>query len=102
MDNITAKRMFGGYGIYADDVMFALVAGQELYLKVDDSIQPLFEAKGLECFKYQKNGKPVKMSYFKAPDIIFDDPDEALKWGEQSLIVAKKNKKTQKKSRYKV
>jgi DNA transformation protein len=32
---IQAKRMFGGYGIYHDGLMFSLVIDNQLYLKSD-------------------------------------------------------------------
>ena len=85
---IQAKRMFGGYGIYHNDLMFGLVADDSLYLKADDETSGLFEAKGLEPFEYDKNGKKMKMSYFQAPEEIFDDPDEAKAWAERAYEAA--------------
>ena len=44
---ISARKMFGGYGIYHQDLMFALVADDTLYLKVDSASKPEFEQLGL-------------------------------------------------------
>ena len=84
--------MFGGYGIYHDGVMFGLVADDELYLKVDDSNRTDFETLGLEAFVYDKQGKQMKMSYYQAPEVIFDDPGEAEQWARKAWEVAWKTK----------
>ena len=79
---VRSRRMFGGYGIYYDDRMFGLVAADVLYLKADAESVPLFEARGLAPFEYIKDGKAMKMSYYQAPEEIFDDPDVAREWAE--------------------
>ena len=85
---VTARRMFGGYGIYHDGVMFGLVANDTLYLKADESTAASFEARGLERFSYDKGDKVVQMSYYLAPEEIWDDPDEAARWARQAFEVA--------------
>src|SRR5881275_1465510 len=42
---VRARSMFGGVGIYASDRFFALIADDMLYLKVDESNRPDFEAR---------------------------------------------------------
>ena len=80
--------MFGGYGVYHQGVMFALVADEELYLKVDQETVDQFLASSLDAFEYHKNGKQFKMSYHKAPDEIFDDPDIAQYWANLGFEAA--------------
>jgi len=77
---IEVKRMFGGYGIYHEDLMFALVADDELYLKVDDVSRGQFEASGCTPFEYTKGAKTIRMSYYTAPEAVFDEPAEAKAW----------------------
>ena len=91
---ITAKRMFGGHGIYHDGVMIGLVADDTLYLKVDAQSRPLFEARGLTAFEYVKNGKAMQMSYLSAPEEIFDDPDEAKRWAERAHQAARRSRES--------
>ena len=88
---ITARRMFGGHGIYYDGVMFGLVANDTLYLKTDAESQPLFDARGMHAFEYVKNGKAMQMSYRSAPEEIFDDPDEAKLWAERAHQAARRS-----------
>ena len=85
---IRSRRMFGGYGIYHDDLMFGLVADDVLYLKVDSESVRRFEDKGLEPFEYVKNGKRMKMSYHMAPESIFDDSDVAREWAQLAFAAA--------------
>lgn len=85
---IRSRKMFGGYGIYHDNLMFGLVADDVLYLKGDAQSAKDFEALGLTPFEYVKNGKPMKMSYFTAPEAIFDDPDAAKAWAQRAFDAA--------------
>lgn len=90
---LSTRRMFGGHGIYHQGLMFALVADDQLYLKADAQSSSLFEAQGLERFRYIKNGKTMKMSYFLAPEVIFDDPDQARIWATHAYDAALRNRK---------
>jgi len=83
--------MFGGAGVYADGVMFGLVDEDVLYLKTDDETRSAFEAEGMEAFAYAtKDGRTTIMSYWRAPERLFDEPDEMLAWARQALAVARK------------
>lgn len=77
---ITTRRMFGGHGIYHDGLMFGLVVNEQLYLKADAVSRQQFLDLALPPFSYQRHGKPTRLSYFLAPEDIFDDPDAARHW----------------------
>lgn len=85
---VRTRRMFGGFGVYHDGLMFALVVDDLLYLKADAQSRDLFLARGLHPFEYLKQEKRVKLSYFAAPDEIFDDPDEAKVWAVRAFEAA--------------
>ena len=92
------KRMFGGYGIFLDGLMFALIADSTLYLKADQESEQDFKAKGLEAFTYNKKGKEFSMSYFQAPEEALEDIEEMNAWGNKAYgaalrAAAKKRKK---------
>jgi len=89
---VRLRRMFGGSGIYAGDTMFALIAHDELYLKVDDLTRARFEAAGSVPFTYEGKGKPVQMSYWSAPEEVFDDPDALEEWARLALEAARRGK----------
>jgi len=85
---VTAKRMFGGHGLFLEGLMFALVADNDLYLKADADSQADFEALGLERFTYYKQGKPFSMSYYQAPPEALEDHDVMADWGNKAYGAA--------------
>ncbi len=85
---VTARKMFGGYGIYRGGVMFALVADDVLYFKVDDRNRRIFERAGTKPFVYDGKAKPVKMSYWETPADAFDDSAAMLDLARGALDVA--------------
>lgn len=94
---VTIKRMFGGAGIYAGGLMFALVFDDAIYLKVDaDSISD-FEREGSKPFVYTRFKTPDRvqrpsLSYWRLPDRLYDDPDELTVWARRALAVAERRK----------
>jgi len=95
--SVEPRRMFGGYGVFHKGLMFALVADDVLYLKADETISSHFTERELEQFSYEKQGKSFKMSYYMAPEDIFDDPEEAKIWADRSYAAAVRSKKPKKK-----
>ncbi len=72
---VRARAMFGGWGVYLDDVMFGLIAGDTLYFKVDNSNRGEFEAAGSSPFVYTGKNRPITMSYYEAPADALEDRD---------------------------
>jgi len=89
LGTISVRKMFGGGGIYCDGVMFALIADGAIYMKADARSQADFEAEGLGPFVYQGKARPVAMSYWRMPERLLDDPDEALNWGRVAVRAAR-------------
>jgi DNA transformation protein len=86
---ITIKRMFGGAGVYAGEVMFALVSDDELYLKVDAESEAQFRAAGSRPFIYSgHDGQEIALGYWRAPDAAMESPDDAEPWGRMALDAA--------------
>lgn len=95
---ITVRKMFGGAGVYCDGVIFAITGDEGVWLKVDDVTRAEFEAAGLERFKVEfDNGKSGTMSYYNAPEEIFDDHDALAHWTQLALGAAVRAKKSAKK-----
>lgn len=85
---VSARRMFGGHGLYHEGLMFAIVMNQRLYLKVDDQNRPEFEALKCTPFTFEMKGRDVALSYWSAPDAIFDEPAEAVRWARSAWQAA--------------
>ena len=85
---VRVRAMFGGWGIYHDSRMFALIADEELYFKVDAKSEAEFEAAGSAPFIYEGKGKAVRMSYWRCPDGAVDDRDQFLAFARLGLEAA--------------
>lgn len=85
---IRSRKMFGGHGIYHNDLMFGLVADDELYLKTDKENLAQFEERGMSAFEFVMRGKVGKMSYWSAPEEIYDDPEQANHWAKLAYAAA--------------
>ncbi len=103
---VTAKGMFGGWGLYRSGQIFGIVVEDTPYFKVDDSNRPDYEAVGTEPFFYMAKGnKRVAMSYWQVPGDILDDQDTLKDWAEKAYSTAlasktqKKKPKSQRKAR---
>ena len=84
---ITTRRMFGGVGIYAGDVFFALIDDDVLYLKVDDSTRGGFERAGSRPFDPYKDGRP-SIQYYQVPVAVLEDAAELTTWGKRAIKAA--------------
>jgi DNA transformation protein len=96
---VSARRMFGGYGIYRQGLMFALVADDVLYLKVDDRNRPSYQAAGMGPFTYDGKSKTVTLPYWEAPSELFDDDDAMIEWAKSAFGAALRAHKPKKPAR---
>ncbi len=90
---VTTRAMFGGYGLYADGIMFALIAYETLYFKVDDENRADYLEADMGPFLYERHGKPIEMSYYQLPETILENPVTLLNWIEKSQAAARRNKR---------
>jgi len=86
--NVSARRMFGGYGIHRDALMFGLVADDVLYLKADGENRGEFEAAGSEPFSYMSRQKQVVLSYWRAPEEALESHDTMLPWARSAFAAS--------------
>lgn len=88
--SISSRSMFGGYGIYKDNFIFALIAYDVLYFKVNETNKFDYITKKSKPFMYEKDGqKPIAMSYWEVPADVLDDKEELKKWVEKSYKISK-------------
>src|SRR5256712_12493479 len=81
--------MFGGVGIYAGDLFFALVADDALYLKGDDASRPEFEARGMSPFRpFGEDGEV--MQYYQVPADLLEDVEALRPWAVQAVAAAER------------
>src|ERR1700736_2024591 len=84
LGRLTMRRMFGKTGVFCDGLMFGMVTDDKLYFRVDDhneSVPPL---------SYEKKGCSIDLSFWRAPERLFDDPDELVTWARAALAAARR------------
>lgn len=90
---VSARRMFGGYGLYLHGLMFAIIVHDVLYFKVNVDTRADFTSKGLPAFTYQKQGKIQQINYYQCPDDALEDEELMQMWASKAYGVAIKARK---------
>jgi DNA transformation protein and related proteins len=88
--SVTVNRMFGGSGIYAEGLCFAIEADGEIFLKTDSLSQPSFSAADSAPFTYVAKGKTRPTSYWSLPTLAHEDDDELRRWAGMGLDAARR------------
>jgi DNA transformation protein len=86
---IIPRAMFGGVGLYARGHFFGIIAGDVLYLRVDETTRPAYERYGMAPFKPYPN-RSVTMKYYAVPLVVLESQEELAKWARQSIRVAER------------
>lgn len=87
-----ARAMFGGYGLYLDDVMFGLIFNGRLYLKTDGENRPDFEKAKSEPFVYDGKTGAITMSYWLCPAAVLKDVEKLQQWIGKAHAAARRVK----------
>ena len=87
---INHRRMFGGYGLYKDGIIFGMIINDTLFFKLTPKSKILFNEFDTSPFTYThtKSGKTVIMPYFEVPEEIIENKNTLNEWVDAS--VAKK------------
>src|SRR5205085_5231604 len=89
LGHITTRRMFGKTGVFCDGVMLGMVTENTLYFRVDDHNRAAFkEAESFPPLNYAKQGSTIDLSFWRAPERLFDEPDELVTWARAALSAA--------------
>ena len=89
LPEVRAKPMFGGVGLYAGELFFALLDDDTLYLKADDENRPDFERRGLRPFQPFGEGTAT-MQYYPLPEDLLEDPEALRPWTDGAVAVARR------------
>src|SRR3982074_3102815 len=85
LGRITMRRMFGKTGVFCDGFMLGMVTDNTLYFRVDDENRTTFhEAKSFPPLNYEKKGGTIDLSFWRAPERLFDEPDELVTWARKA------------------
>jgi len=91
LGHITMRRMFGKTGVFCDGLMLGMVRDDTLYFRVDDHNRAIFkEAESFPPLNYDKGGSSIDLSFWRAPERLFDEPDELVAWARAALAAARR------------
>ena len=86
---VSARRLFGGQGIYRGERIFAVVSRDTLYFRTDPINRPQFEAAGMAPLKVGKGGSArIALSYHEVPPDILEEPEELARWADSAFAAA--------------
>ena len=89
LGDLKGARFFGGYGLKYGTRQFAMIMGNTLYFCVDATSRPAFEARGMQPFSYTtKKGRVLVRKYYSAPEELFEDPKQLVRWAKQAIAAA--------------
>src|SRR5436309_14634265 len=91
LGRVTMRRMFGKTGVFCEGVMLGMVTDNTLYFRVDDDNRATFrEAEAFPPLNYKKQGVAIDLAFWRAPERLFDDPDELVTWARAALAAARR------------
>ena len=93
---IKSRSMFGGFGIFCNDTMFALIVNDELHLRAAKQNEQEFNALGMQPYSYTKRGFPVVTKYYAVPKAWWQNTDELVIHAKKALCIALAENKAKK------
>lgn len=90
LGTIRVKSMFGGWGFYADERFFAIVADESFYVKVDDVSRGEFEALDLKPFRYHVRDTKATLDYYEPPTAAMDERELLCDWARKGIAAAER------------
>lgn len=83
LGGVTARSMFGGYGLYQGTRFFAILSRGRLFFRTDSTIRPAYSERGMKPF--QPNDKQTLKNYYEVPADVIDDADELAAWARSAV-----------------
>jgi DNA transformation protein len=91
LGGLAMRRMFGKTGVFCDGLMFAMVADDTLFFRVDDHNRTVCaEAEAFPPLNYDKGGRSIDLAFWRAPERLLDEPDELVAWAREALAAARR------------
>lgn len=88
-----SRPMFGGHGLYLDDLFFGLIAYDTVYLKTDDENRGDYVKAKAKPFSFESARKGlVVTSYWQCPDAVMKDARKLRQWIGKALDAARRKK----------
>jgi DNA transformation protein len=91
LGRVTTRQMFGKTGLFCRGLMFGMVTNDTLYFRVDDHSRTVFrEAESVPPLSYEKRGRAIDLAFWRAPERLFDEPEDLVTWSRAALAAARR------------
>ena len=88
-----SRPMFGGHGLYLDDLFFGLIAYDKFYLKTDEKNRGDYVKAKAKPFSFESARKGLVItSYWQCPDAVMKDGRKLRQWIAKALDAARRKK----------
>jgi DNA transformation protein len=91
---ISSRRMFGGFGLYRNDVFFGIISGDTLFFKVSDAGRADYETRGMARFRPYRDKPQSSTSYYEVPADVLEDADECVRWAMRAVAAGVERKRS--------
>ena len=85
---LSARRMFGGVGLYCEELFFGLIDNDTLYLRVNDDNRADYTVRGMGPFRPYADRPELSMSYYEIPADVLEDAAQLVSWARRSVAAA--------------
>ncbi|WP_299997315.1 TfoX/Sxy family DNA transformation protein [uncultured Cedecea sp.] len=92
LGDIGYRPLFGGYSLFVDGVIFAMVSGGDLYLRACEQCSDYFTKKSAPALQYFKRGVPIQLNYYRVDDELWQDTNQLIKLSSSALKSARQEK----------
>ena len=92
LGEVHGRAMFGGYGIFEGDAMFALISEQTLYFKTDDASKERYLEAGSWPFNPYGDAEWT-LKYYALPEGVLDDPAAVTEWGGEAVEIGHRTRR---------
>jgi DNA transformation protein and related proteins len=91
LGHVTMRRMFGKTGVFCNGLMLGMVTDNTLYFRADEDNRDIFkEAEAFRPLNYKKQGSLIDLAFWRAPERLYDEPDEFVAWAQAALAAAQR------------
>ena len=87
---VRSRPMFGGAGLYADGLMFAVDVGDCIFLKADTDLAAELESRECRRFAYRARGREVMLNFWSVPEVAMDAPEDMARLAHAALACARR------------
>ncbi|MBV9273299.1 MAG: TfoX/Sxy family protein [Verrucomicrobia bacterium] len=81
---LSFRRLFSGFGLYADDIVFGLIHGEKLYFYTNDVTRLKYQK--LRCTVFSTPGSKKAMKrYWEVPASIIENQRMLVDWALEAI-----------------